>query len=111
MRSFSGISMNLPLPAPAWLYLASQSPRRQQLLDQLGVAHRLLLPDEHEDAEGLEAERAGESPDDYVRRVTLAKYEAAHARLVRRRAGAGWTPAPVLCADTTVALGHEILGK
>ncbi|HEX5371683.1 MAG TPA: septum formation inhibitor Maf, partial [Aquabacterium sp.] len=41
--------MNLPSPAPAWLYLASQSPRRRQLLDQLGVAHRLLLPDAHED--------------------------------------------------------------
>lgn len=103
--------MNLPSPAPAWLYLASQSPRRRQLLDQLGVAHRLLLPDAHEDAEGLEAERAGESPDDYVCRVTLAKYEAAHARLLGRQAHEGWALAPVLCAYTTVALGQEILGK
>ena len=58
--------------APPWLYLASQSPRRRQLLDQLGVSHHLLLPDAHEDAEALEAERVGESPEDYVQRVTFA---------------------------------------
>jgi septum formation protein len=106
-----------PTPAalPRWLYLASQSPRRRQLLDQLGVAHRLLLPQADEDAESLEAERPGESPDDYVRRVTLAKWEAARDRL-RRLAGEGepsadWPLAPILCADTTVALGTDILGK
>lgn len=98
---------------PPWLYLASQSPRRRQLLDQLGVSHRLLLPDAHEDAEALEAERAGESPEDYVQRVTLAKWEAARERLVRRRAEVGhdWADAPILCADTTVALGEQILAK
>jgi septum formation protein len=106
-----GIFMTLPSTAPAWLYLASQSPRRRQLLDQLGVSHRLLLPDDDEDAESLEAEREGESPDDYVRRVTMAKYEAAQARLARRQGGAGWEAAAVLCADTTVALGDLILGK
>ncbi|MEY4764557.1 MAG: hypothetical protein RI907_1230 [Pseudomonadota bacterium] len=109
-----------PAATPAaWLYLASQSPRRRQLLDQLGVAHRLLLPDDHEDAEGLEAERAGELPLAYVQRVTMAKWEAAVARLQRRQAaqppGAegddAWPGAPVLCADTTVALGSRILGK
>ena len=98
---------------PPWLYLASQSPRRRQLLDQLGVSHHLLLPDAHEDAEALEAERVGESPEDYVQRVTFAKWEAACARLVRRRAEAGhdWVEAPILCADTTVALGDQILAK
>lgn len=104
------------MPAHAtlpWLYLASQSPRRRQLLDQLGVSHHLLLPDAHEDAEALEAERVGESPEDYVQRVTFAKWEAACARLVRRRAEAGhdWVEAPILCADTTVALGDQILAK
>jgi septum formation protein len=94
-----------------FIYLASQSPRRKQLLDQIGVRHELLLPDPHEDAEGLEAERAGESPDDYVRRVTLAKWEAARARWQRRHAELGWLQAPILCADTTVALGDQILGK
>ncbi len=100
----------------AFVYLASQSPRRQQLLDQLGVAHRPLLPNAYgnaadgdiaEDAEALEAERPGELPLDYVQRVTLAKLQAARARLQRR----GLPPAPILCADTTVALGRRILGK
>lgn len=101
---------------PRFVYLASQSPRRRQLLDQLGVPHRLLLPDPHEDAEALEAVREGESPDDYVLRVTRAKYDAACARLLRwQQADAAdapqWPQAPILCADTTVALGDDILGK
>lgn len=99
--------MPRPTPTHAFIYLASQSPRRAQLLDQLGVAHRPLLAGDDEDAEALEAERAGELPQDYVQRVTLAKLAAARARLVRR----GLPPAPVLCADTTVALGRRILGK
>lgn len=94
-----------------WLYLASQSPRRRQLLDQLGVRHELLLPDPDEDAESLEAERPGESPEDYVQRVTLAKWQAAVERRARRAARGGSPDAPILCADTTVALGNDILGK
>jgi septum formation protein len=90
-----------------WVYLASQSPRRKQLLEQWGVRCELLLPDDHEDAEGLEAVRHGEAPAAYVRRVTRLKLEAAVARLQRR----GWPDGPVLCADTTVALGRDILGK
>lgn len=95
-----------PLLHP-FLYLASQSPRRQQLLAQIGVRFEPLLPGADEDAEALEATRAGESPADYVQRVTRAKLAAARARLQRR----GGPPAPVLCADTTVALGRRILGK
>lgn len=91
----------------SWIYLASQSPRRSQLLQQLGVAHELLLPDAAEDAESLEAELSGEAPIDYVQRVTRLKLDAAVERLARR----GTTPAPILCADTTVALGARILGK
>lgn len=95
-----------------FIYLASQSPRRRQLLDQLGVRHQLLLADEHEDAEALEAERDGESPEDYVVRVTRAKWHAAVARLHRRQhADAAWRAAPILCADTTVAIDQAILGK
>ncbi len=90
-----------------WVYLASQSPRRKQLLEQWGVRCELLLPDDHEDAEGLEDVRHGEAPAAYVRRVTRLKLEAAVARLQRR----GWPDGPVLCADTTVALGRDILGK
>jgi septum formation protein len=88
-----------------FIYLASQSPRRRQLLTQIGVRHELLLPQAHEDAEALEALRRGELPADYVRRVTRAKLDAARVRLGRHR------PAPILCADTTVALGRRILGK
>lgn len=90
-----------------FIYLASQSPRRAQLLTQLGVRHELLLPEPGEDAEALEAERQGELPADYVERVTLAKLQAARARLARSGRG----EAPILCSDTTVALGRRILGK
>ncbi|MDN3543800.1 Maf family protein [Kinneretia asaccharophila] len=89
------------------IYLASQSPRRRQLLDQLGVAHELLLPGADEDAEALETVQAGELPDPYVRRATLNKLAAA----VARRAARGLVPRPILCSDTTVALGTSILGK
>ncbi len=95
------------MPADRRLYLASQSPRRRQLLEQLGVAFELLLPDAGEDAEALEATRPGELPAAYVQRVTLAKLAAARERLRRR----GLPVAPILSADTTVALGRRILGK
>lgn len=92
---------------PKFVYLASQSPRRRQLLEQLGVAYELLLADEHEDAESLEAVLNHEAPAAYVRRVTRLKLQAAIARLDRR----GLPLAPVLCSDTTVALGRTIYGK
>ena len=90
-----------------FVYLASQSPRRRQLLEQLGVRHELLLPDPDEDAEALEAVKANEAPATYVKRVTRLKLDAAMARLKRR----GLTAAPILCCDTTVALGRRIYGK
>lgn len=90
-----------------FIYLASQSPRRRQLLEQMGIKHELLLPDEGEDTESLEAALPGEAPARYVRRVTRLKLDAALARLRRR----GLPPAPVLCSDTTVALGRAIYGK
>ena len=97
-----------PRPDPAaFVYLASQSPRRRQLLAQLGVAHELLLPGDDEDAEALEAVRPGELPAAYVQRVTAAKLGAARVRWKARALPA----APILCADTTVALGRRILGK
>jgi septum formation protein len=89
------------------IYLASQSPRRRQLLEQLGVAHELLLPDPAEDSEALEAVRGNEAPAAYVQRVTGLKLDAAVQRLARR----GLPPAPILCSDTTVALGRAIYGK
>jgi septum formation protein len=97
----------MPTSKPTFVYLASASPRRSQLLDQLGQAHRPLVADATEDAESLEAERAGESPADYVQRVCHSKLQAAQARLKRR----GLPSAPILVADTTVAVGRCILGK
>ncbi len=90
-----------------FVYLASQSPRRRQLLEQLGVAYELLLPDANEDAEMLEAIHGNESPATYVKRVAGLKLDAALARQKRR----GLPPAPILCSDTTVACGRSIYGK
>lgn len=94
-----------------FIYLASQSPRRSQLLGQLCVRHELLLPnaagDVQEDAEAIEVVLAAEAPSDYVQRVTGLKLDAAVLRLARR----GLPAAPVLASDTTVAVGGEILGK
>ena len=103
-------SAAVPLSAPAspaFIYLASQSPRRLQLLQQWGVQCELLLPAAGEDAEALEVVLPGEAPRSYVQRVTRLKLDASLARLRQR----GRPPAPVLCADTTVALGRRILGK
>jgi len=96
-----------PASASTFIYLASQSPRRRELLAQIGVRHEPLLAGADEDVEALEAERAGELPDAYVERVTRAKLVAARRRLAAR----ALPDAPILCADTTVALGRRILGK
>ena len=90
-----------------FIYLASQSPRRKQLLEQLGVKFELLLPDTGEDVETLEVAHPNEKPRAYVQRVTSLKLEAALQRLKSR----GLTLAPVLCSDTTVALGDTLFGK
>jgi septum formation protein len=92
------------------IYLASRSPRRRELLAQIGVKFELLLFREgpRQDADTDEAVRPGEQPEDYVRRVAGAKAEAAWQRVVMRR---GLRRMPVLAADTTVALAGEILAK
>lgn len=95
----------------SFIYLASQSPRRSQLLAQIQIQHTLLLAnvpnDMAEDAEAFEAVVDGEDPAQYVQRVTQLKLQAAVARWQRRKL----PQAPILCADTTVALGQKILGK
>jgi septum formation protein len=91
------------------LYLASRSPRRRELLSQIGVRFHLLLfrsradsePDVNEDV------LPEESPAAYVERVALAKAEAGWKRLLQRNL----PRAPVLAADTTVAVEGRILGK
>ena len=90
-----------------FVYLASQSPRRRQLLEQLGVRYELLLAEAGEDTEALELEAKNEAPAAYVARVTGLKLDAAAARLTQRK----MQPAPILCSDTTVALGRTIYGK
>ncbi|MBL0418922.1 septum formation inhibitor Maf [Ramlibacter sp. AW1] len=97
----------MSVSAPRFIYLASQSPRRRQLLEQVGVPHELLLADPGEDTESIEAVAPGEDPTAYVCRVTGLKLQAALARLRAR----DLPPAPVLCSDTTVALGQRIFGK
>jgi septum formation protein len=89
------------------IYLASRSPRRLELLGQLGIACRILVDEDETRAESLEVVRPGESPTAYVRRVAHAKARAA----VPRIAACGLPPAPLLAADTTVALGGTLLGK
>ena len=82
-----------------FVYLASQSPRRRQLLEQIGVDHRLLVAQdddpEPEDPEALELVLPRESATDYVQRVTGLKLDAALARLQRRgleQAQQSWLP-------------------
>ncbi len=91
------------------IYLASRSPRRRELLAQIGVRFQLLLIREQPeaDAELDETVHRGETPEDYVQRVSRAKAEAGWRR-VRQR---DLPQAPVLAADTAVAVEGRILGK
>jgi septum formation protein len=107
MTTASAASRAACSSTPGFVYLASQSPRRRQLLEQIGVPYELLLPDAAEDAEALEAVLKNEAPAAYVQRVTGLKLDAAVARLKQRKLPA----APILCSDTTVALGRVIYGK
>ena len=92
------------------IYLASRSPRRRELLSQIGVKYEPLLFREgsRQDADMDEAQHPGEDADAYVRRVTQLKAEAAWQRIIMRR---GLRRMPVLAADTTVALDGLILAK
>lgn len=96
-------------PAERSIYLASRSSRRRDLLTQIGVRFQLLLfrADPEPDPDLDETVLRGETPAVYVKRVARAKAEAGWARLERRNL----PRAPVLSADTTVALQSRILGK
>jgi len=86
------------------IVLASRSPRRRALLEQIGVRYQLLGDGETDAVD--ETVHAGESPEAYVMRVTRAKAESAWARL---QAAGG--DSPVLAADTAVVVDQRILGK
>src|SRR5205085_3632164 len=96
-------------PLDRGIYLASRSPRRRELLAQIGVRYHLLLfrarPESPPDID--ETQLPEETPDAYVERVARAKAEAGW-KLLRLR---NLPLAPVLAADTTVALDGKILGK
>lgn len=91
------------------IYLASRSPRRRELLKQIGVSFEVLLFREH----GLrgrdmdESPRPAESPDAYVTRIAKEKAEAGWQRVVQR----SLPRHPVLAADTSVCLRDKIYGK
>ena len=91
------------------IYLASRSPRRRELLAQIGVRFELLMfrgiPREDPDID--EAALPGETPEDYVVRVTLAKAQAGLRRIRERHL----IPHPVLAADTTVEVDGSVIGK
>ena len=89
-----------------FIYLASQSPRRQELLTQLGVRFIPLLASSDENVEALEIPLSDETADQYVERVTQVKIRAAQLRWQNRVSQGENLPwAPILCADTTVSLG------
>ena len=96
-------------PLESRIYLASTSPRRRELLAQIGVHFDLMLfrTGSREDAVTCEDELPGETPDGYVRRIAIAK--ASHgAHLVGARR---LLARPVLAADTTLDVDGEIVGK
>jgi septum formation protein len=91
------------------IYLASRSARRRDILKQMGVSFEMLLLREGagREADFDEAVVAGEDPAKYASRIAKLKAEAGWARLEQRRL----LRYPVLAADTTVAIGDDILGK
>jgi septum formation protein len=91
------------------IYLASRSPRRRDLLQQIGVAFEVLPADKGgpRDTDVDETPLAGEAPPDYVMRVARAKAETGWRTVMQ----CGLPVFPVLAADTTVVLDDEIIGK
>lgn len=90
-------------PTDRKIYLASKSPRRRELLRQIGIEFELLMSIEEVD----ESVNPGELPEHYVTRVTKAKLlnalQTMRSRQLRNR--------PIVAADTTVVIDNLILGK
>ena len=96
-------------PPDKKIYLASKSPRRRELLRQIGVEFELLMlrNDAARGADVSEIVLPGEAPLDYVARVAHEKAAFAWHVVQCRHL----PPRPVLAADTTVIIDGEILGK
>jgi septum formation protein len=91
------------------IYLASQSPRRRELLKQIGINFEMLLlrEDPHRGVDIDETPLSVEQPEDYVQRICKEKVIAGWGSLRYR----SLPPFPVLSADTTVTLDGKIFGK
>ena len=96
-------------PPKTRIYLASRSPRRRELLKQIGVAFEVLVLRDHpgRNVDVDETQQPGEGPDEYVRRVCRLKADAGWDKIVQRRL----RRFPVLAADTVVCVEDIILGK
>jgi len=81
------------------IYLASQSPRRRELLEQIGIYPNVVTADIDE------CPHPDEAPAEYVIRLALEKAKAVHATLSEDNL------LPVLAADTSVVVNNRILGK
>jgi septum formation protein len=97
-------------PLKPTIYLASRSPRRRDLLKQIGVPFQLfqLREDPQRGPDVDESPGANESPTDYVLRLARTKAEVAAHYMQRRSLLQRW---PVLAADTTVVREQRIIGK
>lgn len=95
---------DVPHASPT-IYLASTSPRRRELLNQIGVAHQLLIAPSSPGED--EPQHPGEAPTDYVRRTARDKAERGLAWM-RDQA---LPELPILTADTCVILNGSVLGK
>lgn len=90
---------SLPRSDAVRIYLASQSPRRRQLLEQIGIAHEVIAVEADESWDG------SEPPGEHVLRLAVEKARLGRARITGGRA------LPILAADTAVVLDDQILGK
>ena len=83
------------------IYLASKSPRRTELLQQIGVEHQIL------DIDVDEKINRSKSPQDNVRTLSVLKCQEGVRKIISERKSSF----PVLAADTIVVFGDEIFGK
>lgn len=91
---------------PEFVFLASKSPRRLELLKSLGISVEVFLAKTGAEAEALEQPFPAEDPVEYVKRVTQLKLDLAVKSIGKQATGT-----LILASDTTVAIGKVILGK